>query len=630
MPNPNNNLEYLVLADESFLESDASEYLEAIDTEDAFETEDEESLEKNGSEYLQLLSPQPHEEVYCEIKEILDTYKNYQLNGAGVRGYWNRYYNEQYYYKKTSQKNFVELIDRLALMDSSGQWITLLIAELNTIHFDNFNNGNKAYFLDCFYLIFHSWQNQYFQTRKSQNEKYINNLMNFYKIPQADSLWLERYFDKIVYNGSHAELTDFPPVTSEGDEILLGKLTYDLKQIRDQIEEEDSFFQQQAKALKKAIHHVADDWGLPSKIKKTKPTAEHPSIYYVKYDATFSNISSEKAEKRKTQKITKKIASIGAFTSSIGEGFVAATGIIAVASFMPVVAVLGIVGVSGWYINRLLFKDDSEDVLNALFIKKEIDGQKHRLIFLKKDENGNYQPISKKKKAFISLIGTFSIFTGLVNGALNLMSSLAFLHSSNIILSALCLTSASFPAVALALAVSWIFFKVIADFIKNDRHKEIAQYVKKTFLDVPWKEMSAKERAAHVGKCVAKTVMCLAAVAVTTVVTVASFGVFYNSCLDVLRKVANANPMPYIAKAATWINGIISFPFQVQTTNKVVQSLFFRKRHTFSKTIDVSTNKPQLNALQKEANKLKQIENTVALTTNIINGIGQAGVNATP
>lgn len=597
-----------------------SEYMELL--------EPEELLEDETEEYLKFVEP-----FYYELKEILETYQNYQEHGSGARGYWSRYYSGYSYYKKNPHKNFVKLIDRLALMDSSGTWIGSLIDELNKLDNENFNKANKAYFLDRFYLIFHSWQDQFFKKRKEEIDHHKNQLLNAYFISETDTKytitekdkkWFHAYFDKIVYD-KDSDLKEDP----EYKNLLVGKLRYDLEQIRDQIKEDDEIFEQHAKALKKDIHHMAEEWRLPSKIKKRRPTAENPSKYYVEYHANFSNIPKEKAENRKNKKFAGKAASVGAFTSSIGEGLVAALGIIGLWSLMPVAAALGTVGIAGWYINRLLFKNESEDVLKAFFIKKEVDGKKHRLIFLIKDENDNYRPISIKKKTFISIIGLLTGFTGLVNGALNLMSTLAFLHSSQIILGALCITSAAFPATALALAVSLIFFKVIADFIKNDRHKDIAQYVRKTFIDVPWSEMSRKEKAAHVGKCVAKTAICLVAIAVTTIVTIASFGVFYHSCLDVLKKVVNANPMTYVAKAATWINGIISIPFQINTSNKVLQSLVFRKRHTFSKTIEtLPTHELTLNALQKEAIKLKKIEVTASLVTNVMNGCGQTGVVA--
>jgi hypothetical protein len=596
--------------------------------ENAAPLSDADDLKKDDSS---ILIHRDFKEILETYKEILGTYQEYQKNGAGIRGYWNRYFYGYAYHGSapSAHQHFIKLIDRFALMDSSGNWIDSLINILNDLEKHHLTENNQAQFMDHIYCIFESWQNDYFENRKSQNSKFKDTLIWHYHIPEKHQEWFRDYFDEIVYDKKNDK--DNTPKKIK----VLGKITYDLKQMKDHIKEENESFCKQANMFKKTIHHVAEDYKLPSKIKKRPATEETPSIYYVDFDAIFRGVPIEKIKKRQTQSIIQKVASIEAFTSSIGEGFVAVTGIIALTLIFPVFAVIGIVGISGWYINRLLFKDDSEDVLNAFFIKKEIENngklEKHRLIFLIKDENGNYKPISRKKKIAICIIGAFSNFTGLVSGALNFISTLAVIFSNQAILAPLCIVSAALPGVGLALAVTWIFFKVIADFIKYDRHIEIARYVNKTFFDVPWTEMRSDEKRKHIGKCVTKTFICLGAIAVTAVVTIASFGVFYNSCLDLLSKIANANPMPYIAKASSWINSIISFPFQVHTSNKVMQSFFFRKRHTFSNSItEPSTNIETPNALQKESLKSQKIGKIVSLVTNGLNGIGQVGVNTAP
>jgi hypothetical protein len=560
------------------------------------------------------------------FKKVLWKYYDYQENGAGVRGGLTRFFKDYSYQGDEAQThtNIIKLIDRIALIDTSGEWIDLLIIQFNRMSISKFDEKNKEYFLNRFYKIFEGYQNAYFERRRKEEKKFKERLIKHYNLEQHKK-WFDKSYDAIVHH-KEEEIKDSQNIP------LFGKLIYDLKQIKAHFEEEDEAFQEQAKKLKKDIHHVMEEYSFPSKIKKRKPTIEDPSIYYVNYKAKFQPIPEEKAEKRKIQKLSKKIALTEAVTSSVGEAFVAVSGALVIS---PALAFLVLVFLSGWYINRLLFKNDSEDVFNAFFIKKEITNaegkkEKHRLMFLVKNAEGNYEPIPTWKKNLIYTLGIFSIVTGFVYGCLNCVSTLTFVHSSQLLLGALCTVSASIPAIGVALAISWIFFKVMADFIKNDRLTKIGQYLYKNFYDVPWREMSGPEIGKHVFKCFCKTVLFLAAVAITTIVTIASFAVFYKSCLGIFDKIAKANANPF-ARAATWINNLISFPFQINSTNRVTQSLFFKERHSFSGLFadSHSDNKPQRNALQKEVAQLHKIEKAVALGANVLNGIGQSGVNKT-
>jgi hypothetical protein len=91
---------------------------------------------------------------------------------------------------------------------------------------------------------------------------------------------------------------------------------------------------------------------------------------------------------------------------------------------------------------------------------------------------------------------------------------------------------------------------------------------------------------------------------------------------------ANANIMSYVASAATWVNSIISLPFQIDSCNKVMQGMVF-KRHTFAKINSETTAEKTTNPLQKEAATLRKIETVTATTATVLNGLGQGCLNTT-
>jgi hypothetical protein len=582
-------------------------------------------------------------EVYCTntynaFKQILTNYQHNQ-HRTGFFNFFRRYRNGYSYqgpFKK--YKHFILLIDRIALIDTSGKWITFLLKKLDDFNNKDFHHANQMFFLNDVYAIFQTWQDEYYINRQREDRILKKRLIQAYRIPDNYHNWLHQYFDCIVYNKDIDLIMpyDFP----------IGKITYDLKQIRDAISEQNTFFAEQSKALKKDIHHIAQELGLPSQIKKKEKThrvssdlkeendqQEYQSCYYVEQDLTQCKdiIPAAQKNKRKIKARNSTIAGIGAGTSSIGEAAVSIVGILGATSLFPAYAVIAVVGFSAWYINRLLFKNDSEDCLNAMFLKKQIsiNGvlEEHRLIFLDK----NNQPISKTKKMLICTLGALTFFTGLVSAALNFVDTLKLiLFSHQTAFVALAAAGASVPALGLLIGFSCILFKVVADFIRYDRHKEIKEYVYKTFIDVPWKEMTAGERAKHIGTCVAKTAVCLTALAITAIVTIASFGVFYDATLKTFKYVANASVSGIIAKMSSWINSLITLPFQIDHSNKVLQSLVFNKRHTFSKVLDKKPAKTlETNALQKQASRLRKVEKAIAVTTNIFNGLGQACVNGT-
>jgi hypothetical protein len=598
-------------------------------------------------------------EIYCTntyngSKDILATYRREQRDGASLLSYWRRY-RRGYSYKGRfpKHKSFIRLIDRFALMDTSGQWIELLQNKLMEIGITEFHYTNQMHYLQYIYAIFQAQQDEFFSNRKKEDELYKKKLFRVYlsnhldRIPlvhESPEAWFKKYYDHIVYN-KHPDLTiprDF------------GKLTYDLKQLRDEIEDQTNDFTEQSKCFKKAIHHLAQELGLPSQIKNRKKIlpqladskeeqeqqeeqeeqqTEYQSFYYVEHDLSQCKdiIDIQQQDKRKIKSRNKKIAIIGANTSSVGEAAIAVTGILSAISFLPAIAVILVVGFSAWYINRLLFKNDSEDCLNALFLKKQIDNngvlEEHRLIFLDK----NNKPISATKKILICTLGALTFFTGLVSAALNFVDTFKLIllshHTAIVILTA---SVAAFPAMGILIGLTCILFKVIADFIRNDRYKEIKEYLYKTFIDVPWKEMTNGEKAQHIGKCVAKTVICLTALAITAIVTVASFGVFYNATLTAFKYVANAKASNVIAKLASWVNSLITLPFQIDNSNKVMQSMALTKRHTFSKVLEKNPNETlALNHLQKQSSRLQKVEKAFVVATNLFNGLGQSCLNMT-
>ncbi len=545
------------------------------------------------------------------------------------------------YEKDPNFADFIKLIHRIALIDQINiaednkkfqenplhvrkNFISQLKKFLEDIEknkknedLNPFNHEMQAQFLGFIYQFFGNWEEHSFQlvNGNEQHDQYKASLKKNY----SSHVTIERLYRDIVISN-----IQIPAKT---------KLIYDIKQIKDAIDENNDNLFKQAKEFKKDIHHVAQRLGLPSCIKLNKQKSKYKRYEVSNNPQDWKDIINiEKQDDRRIKARNASVASKSAFVNSIGEGFVAAAGILAITTFLPGLLgiILGtIVGVSGWFINRLLFKNDSEECLNAFFLSKRAnDGKRHLSLFV----NNKGDVISNGKKVLISFIGFFTIFTGFVYGALNFMSTSSTLMAMTGSMAGQLGVMFSFyglaavPGLGMIIGLSSIFFKVIADFIKNDRHKDIRNYVEKTFLDVPWKEMSAKERWKHIGRCAVKTCVLLVALAITVTVTLASFGVFYQQGLDVLRMMSKANVMNYLAKAASWINAVVSFPFQVLSSNKVLQSLF-DSRPTFAKVNWPKTEAEPATALGKrEALKRKALK-IIAYTATFFNSLGQAGIN---
>ncbi|TAK77114.1 MAG: hypothetical protein EPO11_03130 [Gammaproteobacteria bacterium] len=518
-------------------------------------------------------------QIYCfkrhtGFTHILNTYDSYLSKGTGF-GAWLRRYRKGYSYQGPGEDDeyidFIRLIDRMALIDPSGTWIRFLKEKLKRYE-NNFNYANQRQFMDVIESMYLSWAD--------------HSLLKLGELHRELTVNIKKCYE----NSTAKE-----------------KLRYDIQQANDEIDELKKEFTQQKTAFKDAIDHVNHRLGLSDLLSPQEQHDEH------------------------IRHRNKSIAYKSSFITSIGEGFIAVSGIIAAFTLVPPLAALLIIGIAGWYINNLLFRNDSKDFLDDLFLKKN----NYRLLFL--DENGD--PISKGKKTAILIAGCFTLFTGFVCGALNFMSTygqlssvigplLSVLTSSHAMLAIICCTSAAFPGLGMAIGISSIFFKVITDFIKNDRPREIYNYVKKTFFGVPWQEMRKTEKAQHIGKCLGKVLILVFAVAVTTITTIASFGVFYQQSLSLMKMIVNANPLPYIAKAASLINSIISFPFQIETTNKVPQRMVL-KRHTFC---NLSVPEPETSPsspVRKDAKFTRTAKKVIAFLAATLNGLGQAALNMT-
>lgn len=366
---------------------------------------------------------------------------------------------------------------------------------------------------------------------------------------------------------------------------LLEKLyaIFNALSVRDDISEND------LKTLKKLIHAFAEKNNFDKKLfnlrklyqqhlddeavaQKLKDNAQRKYAYI---DNLTNEITQKKLSDRTKKKWLNRITIAVTTIVALGEGLVAAVFF----GWLLIPSIL-IIGTAGFAVSYFLFKEDCYTTLKEYFVKG---------IF--KDQYG--QDISFFKKCAIT--GTI-IFT---TAGAAIYSIFAFSSTFVAMTGLLGAASIVFPPAAFALAAlvagtlvvsfSLLFYRIMADFIKNNRIMELGNYLKNTFIKVwekpeKWNEMSTGQKASHYAQVAAGVIFRGAMGALTlgmcTILTVASIGLAYNQAVAFMKQMPffTAKAIEYVSKIgvyalATPINSFFYSSGVVKAMGKVQEGI---------------------------------------------------------
>ncbi len=295
--------------------------------------------------------------------------------------------------------------------------------------------------------------------------------------------------------------------------------------------------------------------------------------HYVPFVAMPAFIEEEKQKARAIKGRLLGVAWLSSIFFGIGEGTVALVGFIGVGTIIanPVVFAifLGgavVVGVCGFVCNKYLTESDIYNVLKAICIGKwKYLGQ----LFI--DDDG--KPIHWSLRIFSFIMGLLAIGSGFAYGVLSAKSLLTILmasHGLHLALGlALCITIPI--AGTTAVGIFAIFFYVIVDFIKNRRWNQVASYFRNTYFIgwELWNELSTGQKLLHVFVySPINFIRLLVAFALIAIITVASFGLFYQKGLAILAAFTDKN-LSVVSLIFTSMNAIVSFTFGFDKTQKI-------------------------------------------------------------
>lgn len=399
-----------------------------------------------------------------------------------------------------------------------------------------------------------SWWNGYFYYGKYHTEQYYLFIKLIDRLALIDSKG--KYIDQLASLASY----NISPLMDKIYDIFNDINTCYNTAIQENLTEKD-LAEQQLKAIKKDIHHFATEQGQRLRIKKTNKTnvedksEDKPVEYQPRYELVFGDSNSkEKESNRKTKQNIKTFAWLIALIVGFGEGLVAVAALLAF-PMIPFWFSLLVVGTSGWYCNFILFKGDIYDKVKELLFGKFFVNEKN-------------ETISAAKKGLIFLFGLLTLATGFVYGALSFLSVQGIFAASLGIVAASAL--AALPAIATCIGMTSIYFSVISNFIKNEQWKKVGLYFYNTYINPPWDKLSAFWTVAYYPFELTKLAFGLG---LNAVVTIASFGLFHQSGLDLLKKftasLSISNPL---ATGAGIANGFVSTPFNVANVQKLLIS----------------------------------------------------------
>lgn len=520
---------------------------------------------------------------YCinlryDYHAILTKYVEYlEKSTASTWHYWRKgyFYNGPHQHRQT----FIRLIDRLAL--TNKQFIYDLLPLIPDEEGLTFNFEQQSNFVGKLYEIFQKVQQNYYDTLVSEDLIYLKHLNQYYLNKNADAaidVDLRAYYKCIVNDQENIEILK-NKLKSKYLNMAIGKLTFDIEQIKSERNEQKEAIDEQLKILKKDIHHFANELGFSSRIfnKKKQPVVvdDEEELYSTKYYVVEPQygrdfIGTEKQHTRKIKKSSRKWARRSAKIIGFGEFATAGYVFYACLGLPFPIALIGLllIGFSAWYTTIYLFNNEAYSTL------KEI-----RLGNLFKDEEG--RKISRFKIVLICIFGLSAFSVAILNSALIwgsvqavMASLLSFMPgAAGVILS---YGLAVFPAAAAIIGLSCLFFLCVADLIKNweTRKKGLIAYFKNAY-GAPWKEMTWKEKLSYPFRVLFELSKLALGLAIVVMVTIAAFPIFiaktqdfFSSLMNLFNKIIDFQwskaAIGTTALALAGVDAIASAPFAVE------------------------------------------------------------------
>lgn len=573
--------------------------------------------------------PAKHIDFSVGCKDIFNQYIKYRIGryftftSSLYYAYYGHFYSGKYL-NNPACANFIKLINRLSLINPQYlQYFNEALfpegIELNETHFEKI--------ADNLYEIFQCVERDYFEELKEG-----------YQISRAA-------FKKNT-NLSEADLDEYENITYKDEKEIEGivsklkntneKLACDFLIIREQMQKCKLKINYQLKGLKKDINHVIQDMGIGSRIIKSADREKQPykSCYEIKDKGECEGkfVSEDKKNNRKIKAQNKFIGKWAALLVGLGEGLVATAGIVVLIPSAPFFITFMTVGLAGWYCNFFLFRDDTEATLRDLRIMKVIKDKDGKEII---DETGKQkkalslfvasdgQKISGVKLVLSVIFGLGSFGTGLVYGSLSFLSVLAALPAS---LGVFASVLAAFPAAATAIGITSILYRVITNFIKNDKWKDVVKYFNNTFLNRPWKKMTKREWAEYAFHVMFNILKLSIGLSVNVVITVVSLAMLHDKAFQFLGRFYNAKISNFVGWIAAALNAIVHAPFGIQNVLRPIEKMFPNSRNLYTKIeINVKSEKTYLNSY---ANKYTNTLKGIGWLGAILNGCGQAALVA--
>lgn len=553
-----------------------------------------------------------------EVENFQNPQKESTIKRIGRRLWRGHLYKGDYDQTVASSEVFKKLVHRLALINPA--FPRNLLDFFNKRAPGNFQNeATQLAFAERLYQLFEIVQQNYqkklleddvseidtlfkFLFAKSKEEKKEQVNQNVEPQENRKQKFKALYY-QFIYGTekSRSEAEEaIRQLAVQTDTPLTGKLIYNLNLCRQQRESDLASIEKQLTPLRNDIHTFCFEQGLPKLLKKTTekefdfsktfdPTKDFPRTFYAVTENladAHDLISLEQQERRRIEHNIDKRSNVSGTLSGIGEGIIAAVAFHAMLPAWPFLLCLLVIGVPGAICNRILLKDGIASSFKNFrlwqYVKND-KGETVRVVSFLIDKNN--KPITGWKKISLILAAILSAISGFCYGALSALKahSLSLPIASKIVgifggkaLAASIVAGglAAMPALATAVGIGCILFNIIVDFIKNERWKEIGSYVKNTYFNVPWQEMTGKERAGHVARCIffefPKLVFGLGVCAVVTVFT---FGFMHASAIGILKKICSFNLASKMSTPLAIANGAIWYPLNAEATTSLLGNL---------------------------------------------------------
>ena len=336
--------------------------------------------------------------LLSEFKTIVSAYSDHHEQGTGLSGYFNGALNQIRFHQLFNSPEahaFASLIEALCLIDGFGVWLKQIYTQLNDCH--SFDYGNQERLLATLGEMFVALQS-------SKEKEMTTRLATL----QQESVTLAETTNPLT-----AGLIE----SGEGETPLTPLL-------RAQWDNEKAELDRQLKLFKKNICHLSETLVLNKPLARaaldeTSTLAWQPP--YIVNSDDYEEPSPEKLTKRSAQQRNQSISTNSARIIAVGEACIAITGGSSSHALTHLLSSNGskaLVGLCAWHINYLLFKGDIDTCLNDFFIRKDVEGTKYPLLFLK-----DGAPITKHQQyiTYASIIACLAV--GLVYGAVNFVST---------------------------------------------------------------------------------------------------------------------------------------------------------------------------------------------------------------